>query len=73
MPTKVRNGDFIDNLKLASDELDKSEQELRVLAQQGKLTFATAIRNEKDNGWKYYTDVQWLKKVKAGEAPKFRA
>lgn len=73
MPQKSRSNEFISNIKYAAKELDQEEQSLRVLAQQGKLTFITAIRNSKDSGWLYYTDVQLLEKVKAGEAPKFRA
>lgn len=72
MANKKTSDKYLGSIKLASKALQKSEQELRVLAQQEKLTFITAIRNSKDSGYRYYTDMAMLEKVKNGEAPMFR-
>lgn len=72
MTDKNTSDKYLGSIKLASEALQKSEQELRVLAQHGKLTFITAIRNSKDTGYRYYTDMAMLEKVKNGEAPMFR-
>ena len=59
----------------ASEVLGWNKQAIRVAAQQGKLTFATAVKHERSvNGeWTYYIDKKALYKCANGEKELFRA
>ena len=71
MGDKKTSDKYIGTIKQAAETLEKDQQQLRVLARQGKLTFITAIRNSKDSGYRYFVDMAMLEKVKNGETPMF--
>lgn len=64
---------YIDNnIAEVSGLLCWSEQTIRLLARQGRLTFCTALFNEDKNRWTYYVDVQTFNKCLNGEKELFR-